>query len=93
MNLNLPSPVLDIGYLRNLNARLKRILIALDKQSEKHRGTSAPTTGLWSQGDFVWNTTPSELGAGGSKYVILGWSCVAAGEPGTWVESRALTGA
>ena len=93
MNINLPSPLLDIGYLRNLNARLRQILLALDKQSEKHRATSAPTTGLWNQGDFVWNTTPAELGSASSKYVIIGWSCVTGGEPGTWKEARTLTGA
>jgi hypothetical protein len=93
MNINLPAPDLSIQYLRSLNARLKQIFIGLDNQSAKHEGTTAPTTGLWEKGNFVWNTNPSELGTGGSKYVITGWVCVTAGEPGAWVESRALTGA
>ncbi len=54
--------------------------------------TAAPTTGTWMQGDFVTNSTPTELGTTPNKYVILGWVCVAAGTPGTWVQSRSLTG-
>ncbi len=54
--------------------------------------TSVPTTGTHAQGDFIRNSTPTELGSGGSKYVILGWVCVAGGTPGTWVQARALTG-
>jgi hypothetical protein len=55
--------------------------------------TAAPTTGTYQRGDFIRNSSPSESGAPGSKYVILGWSCVTAGTPGTWVECRCLTGA
>lgn len=54
--------------------------------------TAAPTTGEHSQGDFVRNSSPSEQGSSGSKYIVQGWLCVASGEPGTWVESRCLTG-
>lgn len=54
--------------------------------------TAAPTTGQWAQGDFIANAEPAELGTAGSMYVVDGWRCVAAGEPGTWVESRSLTG-
>ena len=54
--------------------------------------TTAPTTGKWKQGDFITNSAPSELGTTGSKYVISGWLCVSSGEPGTWVQSRTLTG-
>lgn len=93
MNLNLPIPSMTIDYLRNQSLRLKQILTLLNNQSKRQVGTSAPTTGLWSQGDFVWNTSPAELGSASSKYVIIGWSCVAGGEPGTWKEARALTGA
>ena len=41
-------------------------------------GTSAPTAGTFVLADSVWNTAP------GSS-AILGWLCVAAGTPGTWV--------
>jgi hypothetical protein len=54
--------------------------------------TSFPTTGDWMQGDVVRNSTPTELGSAGSKYVITEWVCVASGTPGTWVAARSLTG-
>ncbi|WP_343577940.1 hypothetical protein [Pseudomonas sp.] len=53
---------------------------------------SAPTAGTYMQGDFVANSTPTELGAVGSKYVIEGWVCVVSGSPGTFVQKRFLTG-
>lgn len=40
---------------------------------------SAPTTGLYQQGDFIKNSAPS-----GSTPTI-GWVCTVAGEPGTFV--------
>lgn len=43
-------------------------------------------------GDFVRNLTPTELGTAGSKYLVIGFCCVAAGSPGTWREARVLTG-
>jgi hypothetical protein len=54
--------------------------------------TAAPITGTYAQGDFVRHSAPTEQGAAGSKYVIEGWTCVAGGEPGTWVEKRFFTG-
>lgn len=54
--------------------------------------SSVPTSGTWAQGDFIRNSAPSELGSAGSKYVITGWICTVAGNPGTWVQSRNLTG-
>lgn len=55
-------------------------------------GTTAPTTGSWSQSDMYRNTTPSEAGSAGSKYVVIGWVCTASGTPGTWLPMRTLTG-
>lgn len=52
--------------------------------------TTMPTTGVYAVGDFVPNSTPTELGSAGSKYILLGWTCVAA--PLTFVQTRALTG-
>lgn len=46
----------------------------------------------FNQGDFLKNLMPTELGSAGSKYVVLGWTCVASGNPGTWREQRAFTG-
>jgi hypothetical protein len=56
--------------------------------------TAAPTgtAQAYSQGDFLRNSQPTELGAAGSKYVVLGFVCVASGTPGTWVACRCLTG-
>lgn len=55
--------------------------------------TAAPTSGSWGRGDEVKNSAPVEAGTVGSKYVITGWICTAAGTPGTWKEMRTLTGA
>lgn len=54
--------------------------------------SSVPTAGSYQVGDFVRNSAPSELGAVGSKYVLLGWVCTSA-SPLTFKECRALTGA
>lgn len=54
--------------------------------------TAAPTAGAYQQGDKVWNSAPVEAGAGGSKYVTIGFICTAAGSPGTWLPMRVLTG-
>jgi hypothetical protein len=54
--------------------------------------TAAPTTGEHALGDFILNSSPSELGGAGSKYIIHGWRCTVAGTPGTWVQCRFLTG-
>ena len=51
-----------------------------------------PTTGLYSAGDLVRNSAPSELGTAGAKYVIFGWLSIASGSPGTFVACRFLTG-
>lgn len=54
--------------------------------------TAAPTAGDYTQGDFIRNSEPEELGSASEKYVIFGWVCVAGGTPGTWKEVRTLTG-
>jgi len=54
--------------------------------------TTAPTAGTYQAGDVIKNSAPTELGATSSKYVVTGWMCVASGTPGTWVQTRSLTG-
>ena len=54
--------------------------------------TAAPSSGTFAKGDFIRNSAPAEAGTAGSKYVITGFLCVAAGSPGTWVQCRSLTG-
>jgi hypothetical protein len=68
-------------------------LLAEEKIVAHYRAyTAAPTTGDWAQGDFVRHSAPTEAGGAGSKYVILGYVCIASGTPGTWRECRVLTG-
>ena len=56
----------------------------LDSGSLKIRGTAAPTTGAWLQGDSVIFTNPV---AGG----FIGAVCTTAGSPGTWKTFGAIT--
>lgn len=72
---------------RKVNGIASGSVSALDGGS-----TAAPTTGAWAVGDFVRNTAPVELGGAGSRYVVTGWLCITAGEPGAWVPLRAATG-
>lgn len=68
-------------------------LLAEGRLSGRHfTATSVPTTGDFAVGDIVWNSAPTEAGAAGSKYVLLGWICITAGSPGTLREMRVLTG-
>lgn len=93
-DLRLPQSY-DASSLANV---LRTIVTQLNNLSEGRltaRDTgnvAAPTTGSAAQGDIVFNSTPTELGSGGSKYVVLGWICVADGSPGTWQPMRVLTG-
>jgi hypothetical protein len=95
---NTIPPPNNPNFLPQLYKLLRMIIRQLNSLTEgqiqavTNATTAAPTTGSYQQGDKVWNTTPTELGAASSKYVILGWVCVAAGSPGTWVEMRTLTG-
>lgn len=100
-NPHLPRPPKD-PYLEDLDFALQRELkgIALRHdliasgmiEGTTGRGTSAPTTGTWAQGDYIKNSNPSELGSAGSKYWIRGWWCSVGGTPGTWLQDRGLTG-
>jgi len=53
---------------------------------------AVPTSAVWAIGDTVINSIPTELGTVGSKYIIDKWICTVAGNPGTWIQSRTLTG-
>ena len=92
----------DTQYARDLNFKLKdifrtfaqRLNTATDGRiaAVDNAANTVPTAGMYAAGDFVRNSSPSELGAAASKYVITGWLCVAAGTPGTFVQTRSLTG-
>lgn len=55
-------------------------------------GTAAPSSAndtigmVINVGDFIWNVSPSPGGP-------LGWQCVTAGSPGTWVSVEAISSA
>lgn len=49
------------------------------------RGSSAPSTGTWANGDICWKTNP----ANGTH---IGFVCVTAGTPGTWRPFGAVQG-
>lgn len=84
----------DPVLLRELREHATQVnMLSEGKISAKYNAyTAAPTTGTWSQGDFLANSAPAEAGAASSKYVILGWVCTVSGTPGTWLECRSLTG-
>lgn len=100
LKILLPGPGND--YADRLNAILYREIEDISTQlndltegrifADHSAMTAAPTTGVHYTGDKVRNSAPVELGAAGSKYVITHFICVASGEPGTWVQARALTG-
>ncbi|WP_434115839.1 hypothetical protein [Paraburkholderia caffeinilytica] len=54
--------------------------------------TSVPVAGTWAAGRYMWNYAPVLAGPAGCQYVVRGWTCVAAGTPGTWVQDCALSG-
>lgn len=53
---------------------------------------AAPSITIYAQGDFIRNSAPTIQGTSGSHYVVIGWICVAGGQPGTWTPCRTLTG-
>lgn len=62
---------------------------------QRYNAAAAAPTGTtvsYQVGDQVMNSNPVELGSAGSKYMIVGWMCIAAGTPGTFREMRVLTG-
>lgn len=100
--INLPTPTEGVAYLQQLVKKLTGewadMASQVNASSEglisgaTNAQTAAPTSGAHQRGDIVRNSAPSELGTAGSKYVIIGWQCVTAGTPGTWVQLRCLTG-
>lgn len=92
------APDFTKSLLLRLNQSLRSITEQLNSVTEGRVSavtsayTAAPTAGKHAQGDFVRNSTPTELGSASSKYVVIGYLCVVGGEPGTWVACRCLTG-
>lgn len=91
------TPDYKRSVLYDILKKLETLLnaIAEGKIAGSTNATTAAPTGTaqsYQIGDFVKNSSPSELGSAGSKYLITGWTCVTAGSPGTWKENRVLTG-
>ena len=90
------------GYAQALNYALKTVLRRLTTRVNAladgqisaidNAALVAPTTGTYAQGDFIRNKQPTVLGAASSQYIVIGWTCTVAGSPGTFVETRTLTG-
>lgn len=97
-------PLVDssANYNQRLSVRLYDLFRDLIKQLNQisegsieavtNAYNAAPTTGTYSQGDKIWHSAPIEAGSVSSKYIIIGYVCVASGTPGTWREMRVLTG-
>ena len=88
----LPALVRQLDSMYRQTATQLNLLSEGHLQAATNAATAAPTSGEYRQGDQVRNSTPVEAGTAGSKYVVLGWVCVASGAPGTWVQMRVLTG-
>ena len=92
----------DTQYARDLNFKLKDIFRTFAQRMNAatdgriaaidNAASSIPTTGMYAVGDVVRNSLPTELGTAGSKYIITSWTCTVAGSPGTFVQTRSLTG-
>jgi hypothetical protein len=65
------------------------------KITGKYNAMSSVPSGTavaYQTGDFVPNSNCTLLGTVGAQYIIEGWTCVAPGTPGTFVEKRFITG-
>lgn len=84
----------SIKYLRTIQQQLNRLSAGGIAASTTAAASppAANSTNIYAQGDFIRNSAPVVLGTSGSQYVVIGWVCVAGGKPGTWVQSRTLTG-
>lgn len=101
VNPEVRLPIDPAGMSRQMTSEWRKLASQLNQLSEgqvvavTNAATAAPVGGAvdYNLGDFVLNSEPSEIGTTGSKYIVHGWRCVAAGAPGTWVECRFFTGA
>lgn len=96
--LRLPADLIQL--IRHLTGEWRTACTQINQLSEgqvvaaTNAATAAPTGSAvnYNQGDFIRNSAPAVAGTAGSRYVVMGWVCVASGAPGTWAESRTLTG-
>jgi hypothetical protein len=67
VGINNPDPEVDLAVNGVVEFEGKKFF----------KGSQAPTSGMFNQGDICWNTNPFS----GS---FVGWICVASGTPGVW---------
>jgi hypothetical protein len=90
--VNTPNFLTQLTNLYRDTAKQLNLLTEGKIVAVTNAGTAAPTAGTYQQGDKVWHSAPVEAGSASSKYIIIGYICIAAGTPGTWREMRVLTG-
>ena len=82
------SLVIETTSLNIKNIKTSQIVMTHTTGTSGLRYSNSKPSSI-SSGDFVYNSTPRELGDDGSKYVILGWSGIGTNIA---VECRVLTG-
>lgn len=97
----LPDAKEGLRYLTDLVYQIKTLFSTVGSQLNNltegrisavtNASTAPPTTGDNQKGDFVRNSNVTELSSNGDNYVLLGWICTVAGNPGTWEDVRTLT--
>lgn len=90
--VNTPNFLTQLTTLYRDIAKQLNLLTEGHIQAVTNAATAIPTAGTYQQGDKIWHNMPVEAGTAGSKYVTIGFVCVAAGTPGTWLPMRVLTG-
>jgi hypothetical protein len=91
-----PFPLSDLASDIYLSATDEKLTYFANgrwwKTPRSMTGTAPPVGDIWAKGDKIENTAPEELGERGTRYIVIGWICVAAGSPGSWLSMRVLTG-
>lgn len=85
-----------LDFFRPLVTKVNGLATGAITHSADNGATVMPTSGTWKKGDFVVNTSPAELGAAASKYVVIGWIRLTDGAANVanvdWVATRCPTG-
>lgn len=55
-------------------------LVKVADQSRTYASSSIPTTGSYTKGDLVHNSSPDIEGSSGSRYVVTGWLRITTGD-------------
>lgn len=92
LNVTPRASIKDPDLQRELREHATQVnMLTEGKMAAKYSALSAvPTTGSYEVGDYIPNKTPSIVGTSPNRYIVNGWRCVTAGEPGTFVECKEL---